>query len=131
MILAVCVDDGLGLQFNRRRQSRDAAVRRDLLELSGGRLYMSRYTAHQFEDSDPIVASDDYLALAAEGEWVFAEDCEYLNYVQKIEKIVLYRWNRNYPRDLCFRFPGQWRLAQTTDLAGVSHETVTREVYIP
>ena len=131
MILAICVDKKMGMQFNHRRQSQDAALRRNLLESSGGRLYLSLYTAGQFDENDPVIASDDYLNIAGRGDWVFAEDDDYLQFRDKIEKIILYHWNRDYPRDLCFRFPGQWRLTESMDFPGTSHDTITREVYIP
>ena len=48
---------------------------------------------------------------------------------EKIEKIVLFRWNRHYPADVHFQFPGKWHLVQTEDFPGSSHEKITMEVY--
>lgn len=125
MILAVCVDDRLGMRFNGRRQSRDRAVFDDLLGLGCVRIH---------PDSEKIFpgaqASEGYLSEAGAGEICFCEDDAYLDHAQRIEKIILYKWNRTYPRDLCFTFPGKWRLAESRDLAGSSHEMITREVYI-
>lgn len=129
MILAACVDDGLGMRFAGRRQSKDASVRARLLALAGGRLLMSPYSARQFDPSPAIAACEDYLALAGPGDWVFAEDDGYLAYADQVETIILFRWNRNYPRDLCFAFPGEWRLVRSEDFPGTSHEKITQEVY--
>ena len=128
MILALCVDDKLGLQFNRRRQSRDQAVTDDLLSL-GKKLWVHPYSEKLFAGCAQV--SENYLTLAQAGEICFAEDTAYLAHADKIEAILLYRWNRVYPRDLMFEFPGQWRLVQTREFAGTSHEKITREVYIP
>ena len=49
MILMACVDGRNGMAFNRRRQSRDRAVRADLLAEAGeARLWVSGGTARQF-----------------------------------------------------------------------------------
>lgn len=52
MIIIACVDERNGLMFNHRRQSRDLAVCRDILqECSGKRLYMSAYSGKLFEET--------------------------------------------------------------------------------
>lgn len=127
MILAVCADDRLGMSFGGRRQSKDAQVRRRLWELSGGNLRMSDYSARQFEE--PVYHGSDYLSGAADNDWCFAENPDYEGFSQKIGRIVLFRWNRHYPADACFRFPGEWSLVCSEDFPGSSHETITMEVY--
>lgn len=129
MILALCVDDCNGLRFNRRRQSRDREVIRDLMA-SAETVWIHPDSASLFS-GETVRADGSYLALAGEGELCFCEDDAYLNHRDAIETIILYRWNRVYPRDLCFQFPGQWRLAETRDFPGSSHEKISREVYIP
>ena len=49
---------------------------------------------------------------------------------EKIEKIILYRWNRVYPADVHFPidFSG-WKLVQAEEFAGSSHEKITEEIY--
>lgn len=128
MILAVCVDDRMGLQFRGRRLSKDALLREKLLELSGGKLRMSAYSAKQFEAA--VYAGADYLSDADSGDWCFAENGDYLDFAEKIEKIVVFKWNRTYPADLHFTFPGQWRLVSVLDFPGKSHETITMEEYL-
>lgn len=129
MIIALCVDNQLGLQFNRRRQSKDAALRQRLLELAGGSLRVSPYTARQFESADTLYAGSDYLTAAKSGDWCFCEGTEYLECSNSIEKIILFRWNRDYPADLYFTFPGEWQLESTVDFPGSSHDNITMEVY--
>lgn len=128
MILAVCVDDQMGLQFNHRRQSRDSAVITDLTE-SAQTLWIHPFSQKLFAGTRAQV-SEDYLRAAGPGEICFCEDGAYWDYADQIEKIILYRWNRTYPRSVTFAFPGQWRLAESRDFSGSSHEKITREVYI-
>lgn len=127
MILAVCVDNAFGMMFGKRRQSKDAALREHLLALSGGRLRMSAYSAKQFEQA--VYSEPDYLSGAQDGDWCFVENGDYEAYTDRIEQIVLFRWNRDYPADLHFHFPGQWQLISREDFPGKSHETITMEVY--
>ena len=126
MILAVCVDDKMGLQFNRRRQSRDSAVVADILAQAEP-VWIHPFSEKLF--AGKAVADEAWLSKAGAGEWCFCEDRSYLEHIDKIEKIVLYRWNRVYPRDMVFEFPGLWKLAERTEFGGSSHEISTREVY--
>lgn len=128
MIIAVCVDNRMGLLFNGRRLSKDAALRQKLAELSGGNLRMSVYSGKQFEE--PVYAAEDYLSTAKDGDWCFCEDTAYLDFADQIEKIVLFQWNRDYPADVHFTFPGEWRLESSEDFSGTSHDKITMEVYV-
>ena len=127
MILSLCVDDRMGLMFQGRRLSKDVLLREKLMELSGGMLRMSSYSAKQFDM--PVYSSADYLSGASENDWCFAENDDYLAASERINKIVLFRWNRSYPADLYFAFPGEWSLIHTEEFPGKSHERITMEVY--
>lgn len=129
MTLTACVDNKLGLQFNGRRQSQDHILRERLLSLVDTRLFMRPYSGKMFEFSKKIVITEDYLAAAGADDWVFAEDTEYLPYAQKIDRIVLFHWNRDYPGDTYFAFPGQWKLTHQEEFTGNSHEKITMEIY--
>ena len=127
MILAVCVDNRMGLSFLGKRLSKDALLREKLLALSGGKLRMSVYSMKQF--GCEVYAGADYLSGAQDGDWCFCENGDYADFAGQIEKIVLFQWNRDYPADLHFSFPGEWRLVRSEDFPGKSHETITMEVY--
>ena len=127
MILTLCVDDRMGLSLKGRRLSKDAGLRRRLLGISGGSLRMSEYSARQF--SEPVYSGADYLSGAGERDWCFCKNGDYADYAEQIGTIILFRWNRHYPADECFRFPGKWKLTLTEDFPGTSHETITMEVY--
>ena len=127
MILAICADDKLGLSFAGRRQSKDSEIRRRLIDLSKGQLRMSDYSARQFDE--PVYHGADYLTNANRGDWCFVENADHETCAGQIERIVLFRWNRHYPADVFFRFPGNWTLVDTEEFAGSSHDKITMEVY--
>ncbi len=129
MHLVVCIDERNGMSFLGRRLSSDRLLRENMLALTEGRpLWMSPYSAAQFEAKANIREAEDFLILAGDGEYCF---CENVLPREKIESIILYRWNRRYPADL--HFPQELldsRLCvQVTEFPGFSHETITREVY--
>lgn len=135
MILIVCVDDTMGMAFNGRRQSRDRFVcDRILNRASGSSLFMSQYSAGLFSEysAEWIKACDDYLEKAADGDYCFAELDSPAPYEDRLEKIIIYRWNRRYPSDVAFDIPlkaNGWRLDSSVDFEGYSHEKITEEIY--
>ena len=135
MIIMICLDDRGGMLFNKRRQSQDVLLRQQILtETAGGRLWMNSYSAKQFaeESAANIVVDEAFMDKARPGDFCFIENVAPSAYEDKIEKIILYRWNRTYPGDLYFDIPLEehgWKLIETVDFAGRSHEKITKEVY--
>ena len=133
MNIAICLDDRNGMLFCGRRQSKDSALRQQLLQLAQPNgLWMNGYSAKQFEAGDAIRVAEDFLSLAASGEWCFVENTDVLPYRGKVEKIAVYRWNRLYPSDLKFPvevFSDSWQLVGSRVFPGSSHEEITEEIY--
>ena len=132
MKIIVCVDDQMGMMFNNRRQSRDRIVREDMLLLVPEQLWVSPYTAKQFEETDQerLLVAEDFLEQAEEGEYCFVEDADITPYADKIENIILYHWKRMYPADTHFTIPlTDFALVERKDLTGNSHPDMIREIY--
>lgn len=147
MTIIACVDENNGLMFNRRRQSRDSAVCRDILRECGGKkLYMSVYSGKLFEAVSEDKAdgssngtaeaefriSEDFLKQAGEGDACFIEDPKITGFEKQIRKVILYKWNRRYPADRYFPIDlsdRAWELRQSEEFKGSSHERVTKEIY--
>lgn len=134
MYLLVAVDDTGGMLFNGRRQTMDRAMREKLLEKTQGRLlYVAPYTAQLFspEEQNRLHVSENFLKEAGAGDWAWTEKDDPTPYLHAIEKLILVRWNRTYPADSWFTLDlkSQWKLEQTEEFAGSSHEKITWEVY--
>lgn len=135
MIVITCLDDRGGVMFNRRRQSQDRILRERIASMTaGGRLWMSRYSAGQFEGEalPNLTVDDDFLQKAAEGDYCFVEGAALAPFEARITGVILFRWNRTYPADSWFDLtlePGRWRLAERAEFAGHSHDVITMEVY--
>lgn len=129
MILIACVDDNLGMAFNGRRQSRDRAVAERIAALTEGkRLWLHPYTAKLFEGG--VCADEAFLTQAGEQEFAFTELAAPGFLEERIELIVLYRWNRVYPADVRFDIDlTGWKQLSSTEFTGTSHEKITEEIY--
>ena len=127
MTLYICLDDRNGLQFNKRRQSRDAAVLEDIRRQCSGSLLIDVFSEKLMREAEiPYVLPPE---LAAD---CFLETIPSEALLEKTFKIIIYRWNRHYPSDL------RWEpdldalgfvLKETVEFPGSSHEKITREVY--
>lgn len=132
MIIIVCLDDRSGMLFLKRRQSQDSALRQKLLARTAGSvLWMNRYSAGQFTEGTFRV-DEQFLEKAGAGEYCFVENVDILPCLDRIEGVIVYRWNRHYPSDVKFpvdAFIGRWRLVDTQEFPGTSHDLITEEVY--
>ena len=134
MILIVCVDDGMGMMFNKRRQSKDAIVRKNMLALlpEGKKLFVSPYTAKQFlpEEQEFLFVSESFWSEAGADDFCFVEDADLSVMESQVEGLVLYRWNRIYPSDVKFTLDlEKFELVSTEEFVGNSHPEMVREIY--
>lgn len=92
MIPIVCVDDRFGMAFNKRRCSSDNA-----------KLWTDSYSAKLFSPESEILVDDRTFEKAEAGEYVFCERVDPGKYQDRIEKVLVYFWNRNARavRSLC------------------------------
>lgn len=133
MILITCVDDKMGMLFNKRRQSRDSVLRERVLKMCAGKkLWMNEYSRKQFDAvAEGISVDEDFMAKMGADDYCFVENISPKAYEDRFKQIVLYKWNRVYPADLYFDIDlTNWRLAQSSDFAGSSHDKITEEIYV-
>ncbi len=127
MKLIVCLDDNKGMMFNKRRQSRDRVLIENVLELcKGEKLYVNEYSSKLFPENS-VEIFDDIENVG--NEYCFAEN--FTVNEENVEEIIVYKWNRLYPADAYFNIDlAGWRLTETVDFEGSSHEKITREIYV-
>ena len=136
MRLIVCVDERGGMTFNQRRQSRDRLLCEDVLSTvrkNNGRLYLAPYSEMLFAPSggDVICSCPDYLQRAGAQDFCFCEREALLPYETEIRELIVYRWNRHYPSDRKLELDlSRFRLQESSEFAGSSHEIITKEVYV-
>ena len=131
MTIYLCLDDRNGMLFNKRRQSRDAAVLADIAAGLPGALTIDGF-------SEKLIAAAGIPYGLAEEEMprdthFFLENRDPEPLLPLAERIVIYRWNRHYPADV--RWDADltahgFSLAETSEFPGKSHEIITKEVYV-
>lgn len=133
MKIALCIDDDNGMIFNKRRQSRDGELIKDLILLAGERkIIIMPFSEILFQEyEDIITVSDDILKDAGDEDICFIENIDPSAFEDKINGIILYHWNRRYPSDMKFTLDlSGYTLREQTEFAGSSHEKITREEYV-
>lgn len=134
MKVIICLDDNNGMMFNKRRQSRDAVVMEKIMEITkSSKLWISRYSVSIFKDLqiNNINVDESFVLEASEGEYCFVEDICLKNYEKWIEEITVFRWNRVYPNDFKFDINlSAWKLVESFEFRGNSHDKITMEVYV-
>ena len=135
MNIIVCLDDKNGMMCNKRRQSQDKLLRSDIKELVKSKiLYMNNYSYKLYKDIDDgnIKVYEDFLNECNENDFCLVEDKSLYKYIDKINTIVIYNWNRIYPTDLHFDIDlnnNSWELMNESEFEGSSHEKITKKIY--
>ncbi len=132
MTVAICLCDRGGMLFNNRRQSKDRNQILDLLSLaSGEKIYINAFSEKLFSDSG---ANFEVVENPLEsGGFAFVENLHISPYIDRINKLIIYRWNRRYPADFSVDISPSdagMSLSESVDFEGYSHEKITREVWI-
>lgn len=126
MILITCIDNSNGIMFNKRRVSKDALLIERLKGITKeNKIYVSEYSKPLFDGFDNLVLSIENLT---NNDFYFLEDEDYNG---NIDKIIIYKWNRDYPADKYFDIDlSSYELISTQDFQGSSHDLITEEIYI-
>lgn len=132
MTLIVCIDDAGGMTFNKRRQSRDRIVTEDILRTAGGRLLAAPFSEKLLTGVDGVKICENPLAEAREGDYCFIELGSVRPYADRLDGIIIYKWNRLYPSDTSLDLVPEecgFRLDEISEFVGSSHEKITKEIY--
>lgn len=133
MIAIVCIDDNFGMMFNNRRQSRDITIVQKITEIAkNSKIWVNKYSYPLFEEvnNSNVNVDEAFLSEAASGEYCFIENKALKPYEKWIEKLIVFRWNRDYPTDKKFDIDlSLWSLQESTEFVGNSHKKLTMEVY--
>lgn len=131
MKLIFCIDENNGMMFMDKRQSQDSILRKRILEIvSPNKLWMSKYSAGQFDFFWSRRVSDDYMSRAGDDDYCFIEDKEYS--LEGVSEVILCNWNRSYPATRYFDSDLSalgFERVSTEELAGTSHDKITIEIY--
>ena len=131
--VAITVDDNMGIAFNKRRQSRDKLLIKDLVNTTTGQIYISSYSAPLFTEYEGrIEIVENPIAECPDGACCFIEMTEIAEYKDLVSELIIYHWNRLYPSDKKLDLDIQkcgLKIAERYEFAGNSHDVITKETY--
>lgn len=135
MIVICCVDDRFGLAFNHRRISSDCVVTEDIINrVADAKLWVNEYSAKLFSghNLNNLVIDTAPIEKAGTGDYVFIEQVDPIPNKDRIEKIIVYFWNRRYPSDVKLSYnESDWERKVISEFPGHSHKKVTVEEWTP
>ena len=139
MIVYIAVDKENGMLFNNRRQSQDRIMRENMLrDCVDSKLWIAEYSRRLFLDENEnltpsnVIVDDDFLANAGENDHCFVEKADIAPWMNKIDTIVLYKWNKSYPADTYFDtslLDNNWKKFSLNHFKGSSHDKIFKEVW--
>ena len=131
--VALVIDDKGGVMFNKRRQSRDKLLIKDLCDKTKTFIYISPYSSLLFEDfTDRIKIVNDPLSECPDGECAFVEGLPISGYLEDIDELIIYSWNKIYPSDVKLDLNPEsrgFKLSAKYDFVGNSHDKITKGTY--
>ncbi|MGN0169133.1 MAG: hypothetical protein ACI39H_00025 [Lachnospiraceae bacterium] len=129
MTLILCVDNSGGVSFFNKRLSKDRRVEADMKEMVGSsNLYAHPYSQSFFLEPGPgFIFDTAYREKASDEDYVFYEigDIEQ----KRFDTVIVYCWNRNYPRESIFQIDHGFQLVSEEIFPGYSHEKITKKIY--
>lgn len=124
MKLIFCIEKKGGYLFFGKRQSKDAALIKWLVDYVGENgLYASAYSAPLFDGFDVLHGKTD-------DGYYFVENEDYPK--DNVTELVLCHWNRSYPADKFLDLEPKklgLKLSEKQEIAGSSHDKITIEIY--
>lgn len=130
MTLILTVENSLGLSFNNRRLSKDEEIIKNISKLcQNNKLYLDEYSKKLFKYKN-IEIVKLYNTNFQKDDYVFCER-EIPKNLKSPKQLILYKFNRDYPFDNAIDIDlTNFKLIDTFDFKGKSHEKITREIYI-
>lgn len=133
MKLVVCLDENNGIKFFGKRQSQDELQRKNLFELIGNsKLFVSDYSYDLYKDFEFKFEIIDEKTKIIENS-VFLYEGDFLEkFLQSVDEIIIYFWNRDYPFDETFEEfqEDYWKEKEVFEFKGKSHDKITRKIFV-
>lgn len=132
MNIIICIDNNDGMLFNNRRQSRDKYILYDIKkDIQNKKLKICNFSQALFQNSNiDFDIDENFISNADINDTCFVENKKLAPFIDTIDSITVYRWNRIYPSDFKLDISLDiFELSYSTEFKGYSHDKITKEVY--
>ena len=97
MVIVACIDKSGNIALNTNGQLNHIIFWVRLKVVSNeALLYMNFNSSRQFGYYPMKMIDDDFLDIAGEDSYCFVEDTDITPYIDRIDKIILYKWNKKF-----------------------------------
>lgn len=129
MRVALCVSKDNGMLFCNKRQSIDKKIIDDILNITD-KIYITKFSEKMISSfTDKYIVCDDIREI--DEAVYFIENIDISEYLEKIDTIYLYHWNREYPSDFFFDADlSLYKRENKVDFKGDAHDKITKEIFI-
>ncbi|MBQ9069966.1 MAG: ribonuclease Z [Clostridia bacterium] len=131
--VAVVLDDNEGMLLFGKRQSKDRVMIAEFVSSVGEEnIYVSPFSKRIFENYVSVTYADNPIEACVDGGACFIENMPLSPYVDSIETLIIYRWNRLYHSDVKFDLNPEksgFKLESVSEFQGSSHDRITKEIY--
>ena len=126
--LIVCISNNNGMMFNNRRQSRDRLLLEKLCsDFKNERIIIHEYSTLLFNGLNVEIRS----SIEDEEATFFIENPDIIPTNMTFDKIVIVRWNRDYPADKFFTIDmSEYTCISSEEFVGKSHDEILIETYV-
>ncbi len=131
MTLIFCLDKNNGMLFGGRRQTFDYEVLDLICNIGGERLYITPFSQKYFGERSYELLGEGLKGAPSDAA-VFLEDRDALPYISRVEKIIIYRWDKVYPADRWLGFSPLdegFRLSGKVKFSTEVHKDIVKEIY--
>lgn len=103
MVIVACIDKSGNIALNTNGQLNHIIFLIRLKVVSNeALLYMNCNSSQQFGYYPMKMIDDNFLDIAGEDSYCFVEDTDVTPYIDCIDKIILYKWNKKFSSRLKF-----------------------------
>lgn len=126
MIAITCAAKNGAMIFNNRRCSKDREVISDIVGCFKN-IKIREFSSDLFEnDYAFIISSAEQLS---DTDVFFFEDIPFCDVSDKVSTLIVYRWDRVYPKGTSLDIDEHFRLISQTEIKGYSHDKIIKEIY--
>ena len=128
--LIVCLDPKGGMLFNNRRQTIDYELV-SIIEKSYNDIYIFPFSEEYFSNVRCTVSDNPFLCAGSDST-IFLESGNALEYAEKIDKLIIYRWSSVYPADTYFDIVPLdcgFKLRGKITFSTTVHKNIIKEIY--
>jgi hypothetical protein len=134
MIIILTLDDKNAVSFAGKRQASDRAVADYMSSITqGAPLYIKEKSTSFFKNciTPPTLCAVDSFDNLKDSDVCFMEEVPSAQLMAQAEKLIVFRWNRNYPSMTNERVHlSGWNFECSLEFPGYSHEKITMEVLL-